>query len=57
MYSNRLLRWFLLTIKSTNIEQTKLKARYMVGVHLDRHKRMMVHSANTMQSLWVRMFL
>lgn len=39
---------FVLAIPSTGNDETKLKARYVIGDHQNRHENMMVHTATTL---------
>ena len=48
---------FLLSLKSTEDNNVKYKARYVIGGHRDRLKHMMVHSTSTLQPSSIRLLL
>ena len=48
---------FVLAIKSADNGQAKWKARYVIGGHRDKLKRLMVHSAKTLQPASIRLLL
>ena len=48
---------FVLALKSTEDNNVKYKARYVIGGHRDRLKHMMVHSTSTLQPASIRLLL
>lgn len=56
-HGNVLPGCFVLVIKATEDGQEKYKARYVVGGHRDKLKKMMVHSSQTLQPSSIRLLL
>lgn len=48
---------FVLSIKSTEDQEIKFKARYVIGDHRDKLKDLMVHTSTTLQTASVRLLL
>ena len=48
---------FVLAVKSTEDEEVKFKARYVIGGHRDKLKGFMVHTSQTLQPSSVRLLL
>ncbi len=56
-YANVLPGKFVLTLKSSEAGSPQHKARYVIGGHRDRMKKLMVHTSQTLQPSSIRLLL